>query len=58
VAFDFPDDGGHGVGGEVVAVFGVEPVDGFDQADGGDLDQVVQRFAAAVEALRQVFGQG
>ena len=57
MAFDFPDDGGYGVGGEVVAVFGVEAVDGFDEADGGDLDQVVEGFAAAVEALRQMLGQ-
>src|SRR5205085_4504987 len=57
VAFDFADDGGYRVGGEVVAVFGVEPVDGFDQSDGGDLDQVVDRLTPAVEALGQVLGQ-
>src|SRR5262249_39034728 len=44
VPLDLADDGGYGVGGEVVAVLRVEPVDGLDQADNGDLGQVVKGF--------------
>src|SRR4030095_9632735 len=57
VAFDLADDGGDGVAGEVDAAVGVELVDGFDQADGGGLDQVVGGFAAAGGAVREGPGQ-
>src|SRR6266536_1240858 len=57
VALDLPDDGGYGISGEVVAVLGIEPVDRLYQAQRGDLGQVIQRLAAAVEALGQVLGQ-
>jgi hypothetical protein len=36
---------------------GVEPIDGLQQADGGDLNEVVQRLAATVVTPRQPGGQ-
>jgi len=58
VAFDFADDGGDGVAGEVDAAVGVEFVDGFDEADGGGLDEIVGGFAAAGVSVGEVAGQG
>ena len=42
---------------ELEAAIGVEPVDRFQQADGRDLDQVVERLAAVGEPSREVLGQ-
>src|SRR5439155_15820888 len=57
VPLQLADDGWRGVGGELDLAIGVEPVDRLDQADRGDLDQVVQRLAAAGEPPGQVFDQ-
>ncbi len=58
VTLDLADDGRRGVGRELDAALGVEAVDGLDQTDGGDLDEVVQRLAAVAEPARQVLDEG
>ena len=45
------------VGGEPQAAVGIEAVDGLDEAEHGDLDQVVGRLAAVGEAVGQAVGQ-
>ena len=50
VAFEFAQDGGDGEAREFGAVAGLEAVDGFDQADGGDLEQVVEGFVGVAVA--------
>src|SRR5215471_11572780 len=57
VTLDLAHDGGCRVGGELHPPLEVEPVDRFDQADGGDLGQVVQPFAPVAEPPSQVFDQ-
>jgi hypothetical protein len=57
VPLELADDGGRGVGRELDLPVGIEAVDGLDQADGGDLDQVVQRFTPAGEPAGQVLDQ-
>ena len=54
VAADLAGDGGDRVGQEVRAALRGEPVDGVDQADGGDLLEVLLRLAALGEAARDV----
>ena len=53
VAADLADDRRHGVGGELDAPLEVESVDRLDQADRSDLDEVVDRLAAARVASRE-----
>ena len=54
---DLTHDGGHRERHEVRAGFDVEADDGVDQADAGDLNQVVARFAATLETAGDVIGQ-
>ena len=49
MALDLADHGRGRVRRELDAAFGVEAVDGLDQADGADLQQVVVRLAAVAE---------
>jgi hypothetical protein len=42
VALDLAHDGRHGVAGERDAAVGVEAVDGLDEAEAGDLEDVVE----------------
>src|SRR5215211_31986 len=58
VAFDLPEDIRGRIGGELDLPVHVETVDGLYQADGGDLDQVVQWLSAAGELAGQKFSQG
>ena len=58
VALDLADDRRRGVRRELHAALGVEPVDRLDQADGGDLDEVVERLAAVAEPAGAVLHQG
>ena len=53
VAFELAQDGGDGEARELGAVAGFEAVDRFDQADRGDLDEVVERFVAVAVAAGQ-----
>jgi hypothetical protein len=53
---DLPEDGGDREAGERAAL-GVEPVDGVQQADGADLDEVVVRLTPAAEPLGEVVDQ-
>lgn len=57
VPFDLADDGRRGVGGELDPALVVEAVHRLDQADGGDLGQVVQRLAPVAEPPGQVLDQ-
>ena len=57
VPFDLAEHGGRGVGRELHAPVGVEPVHGLDQADGADLHQIVVGFAAIPESAGQVVHQ-
>src|SRR5437763_3882147 len=57
VATNLPGDGGHRKGQKVCTALGFEAVHGMDQTDGGDLNEVLQRFTAASEAAREAFGQ-
>lgn len=57
VPFDLADDGGGGVRGELDAALRVEAVHGLDQADGGDLGQIVQRLATVAEAPGQMLDE-
>ena len=50
VPLDLADDGGHREGRELHAAVRVEAVDGVDQPDGADLDDVLHRLVAAAEA--------
>jgi hypothetical protein len=54
---DLTDDRGGRVGRELHATLRVEPIDGFDQADGGDLHQVVQRLATVAETPCKVLDE-
>jgi hypothetical protein len=57
VALQLADDRRGGVGRELEAPVRVEPVDRLQQAQGGDLDQVVERLAAVGEPPGQILGQ-
>ena len=57
VAADLAHDGRRGVAGELAAARRVVAVDGVDQADHGDLGQVVDRLAAVAEAPGQPLGE-
>ena len=57
VALDLADDRRGGVRRELDAAVGVEAVDGLDQPDGADLDEVLERLAAVAEAARAVLDQ-
>ncbi len=52
-----PHDGGDGEGFEVRAGRHIKPVDGVEQPDPGDLNQVIACFSPSVEAVRDVVGQ-
>jgi hypothetical protein len=54
VPLDLSDDRRGGVRGELHPALGLEAVDGLDQADRADLDQVVQWFASVAIAPGQV----
>src|SRR5690606_36278121 len=58
VPLDLAGDGGHGVALEGVAECGVVPVDGLDEAESGDLAQVVVALAAAAETAGETVGHG
>src|SRR5438128_10233748 len=51
------DDRGRGVGREFDAALDVEAVDRFDESDGADLDEVVDRFDAGGEPDGKIAGQ-
>lgn len=57
VALDLAHDRGSRVGRELHPAVRVETVDRLDQADGGDLGEVVQRLAAVAEAAREVLDE-
>lgn len=57
MAADLAHDRGHREGHEVGAGVDVEAHHRVDQPDAGHLDEVVARFAAALEAARDVVGQ-
>ena len=57
VAAQLAEDRRDGVGGEREAAVGVPAVDGLDEADGGDLDQVVERLGRAAVAQREGAGE-
>jgi hypothetical protein len=52
VALDLTGDRRHGVGGERHAACRIEAIDGVDEADGGNLQQVLERVASRREAQR------
>ncbi|MEJ2577625.1 MAG: hypothetical protein P8Z68_00845 [Kineosporiaceae bacterium] len=54
---DLAEDGGGGEAGES-APFGIEPVDGVEQADRADLDEVVEGFSVTEETLGEKPDQG
>ena len=58
VALDLPHDRGRRVGGELDLAVDVEAVDSLDEADGPDLDQVVDRLTAVPEPAREVASRG
>src|SRR5919107_2310876 len=58
VAFDLPEDVWGCVGGELDFPVYIEAVHRLYQADGGDLDQIVQGLPAACELAGQKLGQG
>src|SRR5215207_9175983 len=58
VAFDLAEDVRGRVGGELDLPVYIEAVHRLDQADGGDLDQIVQRLPATCELAGQKLGQG
>ena len=57
VAAQLAEDRRHGVGREREPALGVPAVDGLDEADGRDLDQVVERLARAPVAQRERAGE-
>src|SRR5262249_46020671 len=57
MTLDLADDRGRGVGRELHPPLQVEPVDGFDQADRGDLGEIVQPFTPVAEPPGQVLHQ-
>ena len=57
VAPQLAEDRRHGVGREREPALRVPAVDGLDEADGGDLDQVVERLAGAPVAQRERAGE-
>jgi hypothetical protein len=57
VSLDLTGDGGDGVGVEVFAHAGVEPLGGVDQTHIGHLDEIVTFDAAAAVALGDGFGE-
>ncbi len=54
----FSHDRGHGEGEEVRAALDVVAVHRVDEADAGDLHQILEGLAAAVEASSDVLGEG
>ena len=54
VLTDFAKDGAHGKSGEGLAAFGIESINGMDQADGSSLNQVIQGLTAVGVALGKV----
>ena len=58
VALQLAEDRRRGEGGEGDAALGVEAVDGVEQAQVGDLEQVVEGLAGAAVAQRQALGEG
>jgi hypothetical protein len=50
VVAQLPDDRRHGVRAEVRPAVLTEPVDGLDQPDGADLDEIVERLGGPGEA--------
>ena len=57
VAFELAEDRRRGEGGEGDAALGVEAVDRVDQAEAGDLEEVVEGLAGAAVAQRQPLGE-
>ena len=57
VPLDLADDRRGRVGGELDAALDVEAVDRLDQADGADLDEVVERLAPAGEPPGEVLDE-
>jgi hypothetical protein len=58
VAPDLAEDRGRGEAGELEAPLGLEAVDGLDQADRADLDQIVEGLPAVGVAAREAADQG
>ncbi len=58
VPANLPHDRGHRVGHEVEAAVRIETVDGLDQAESGDLQQILVRLAAPTESAGDVIGEG
>ena len=58
MSLDLTDDRGGGVGRELDLTREVKAVDGFDQTDRADLNEVLQRFPATAEATREVVHEG
>ena len=57
VPLQLADNRRRGIGGELDLAAGVEAVDGLDEADRADLDEVVDRLAAVTEPAREVLHQ-
>ncbi len=57
VALQLAEDRRRGEGGEGDAALGIEAVDGVEQAQVGDLEQVVEGLARAAVAQRQALGE-
>jgi hypothetical protein len=58
VPLELAEDGRHGVGRERDAAVGLVAVDRLDEPEAGNLQEVVERLAAALVAPRQPAGQG
>ena len=54
VPLDLTDDRGGGVGGKLGPARGVETVNGLQQTDAGNLDQILHRFPAVAELAGQI----
>ena len=57
VALELAEDGGRGVARELRAAAGLEAVDGLDQAEARDLEQIVERLVGVAVAQREIAGQ-
>jgi hypothetical protein len=57
VALQLSEDGGGGVARELRPATGLEAIDGLDQAEARDLEQVVERLVGVGVAKREVAGQ-
>jgi hypothetical protein len=57
VALELPHDRGRGEARGRLSPSGLEPLDGVQESDAGDLDEVLERLAAVHMAQRQLCGQ-